>query len=48
MLVTKASITLTREQVAEIAAVFNEEFLHDARLQTMTVLFDPDAVAVGE
>ena len=42
----KASITLTREQVAEIVETFTTVFHDDESLETMTLFFDPDAVTV--
>jgi hypothetical protein len=42
----KASITLTREQAAEIVETFNTVFQDDQSLTTMTLFFDPDAVTV--
>jgi hypothetical protein len=42
----KASITLTREQVAEIVETFTTVLHDDESLPTMTLFFDPDAVTV--
>ena len=44
----KSSITLTREQLAEIVTVLNAEFQENKSLATMTLFFDPDAVTVAE
>ena len=46
MLAMKASITLTREQVAEIVETFNTVFQDDQTLEIMTLLCDPDAVTM--
>jgi hypothetical protein len=45
MQATKAAITLTREQVAEIVNAI--KFQHDKSLETMRPLFDPEAVTVA-
>jgi hypothetical protein len=42
----KASITLTREQVAEIVETFTTVLQDDESLPTMTLFFDPDVVTV--
>jgi hypothetical protein len=42
----KASIRLTREQVAEIVETFNTVLQDDMSLEGMTLFFDPDAVMV--
>ena len=44
----KASIHLTREQVAEIVDTFNVELQDDASLEGMTLFFDPDTVKVSQ
>jgi hypothetical protein len=44
----KASINLTREQVAEIVDTFNVVLLDDTSLEGMTLFFDPDTVKVSE
>ena len=44
----KASISLTREQVAEIVDTFNTVLQDDASLSGMTLFFDPDTVKVSE
>ncbi len=44
----KASISLTREQLAEIDRVLSAEFQENKRLEIMTLFFDPDAVTVAE
>ena len=44
----KASISLTREQVAEIVDTFNTVLQDDTSLQRMTLCFDPDTVKVSE
>jgi hypothetical protein len=44
----KASITLTREQVAEIVETFNTALQDDTSLEGMTLFFDPDVVTVSE
>jgi hypothetical protein len=44
----KASITLTREQVAEIVTTFNEVLQDDTSLEGMTLFFDPDTVKVSQ
>jgi hypothetical protein len=44
----KASITLTREQVAEIVDTFNVVLQGDTSLEEMTLFFDPDTVRVAE
>ena len=48
MLAMKASITLTREQAAEIVETFNTVFQDDQSLTTMTLFFEPDVVTVSE
>jgi hypothetical protein len=44
----KASISLTREQVAEIVDTFNTVLQDDTSLPGMTLFFDPDTVKVLE
>jgi hypothetical protein len=44
----KASLWLTREQVAEIVDTFNIVLQDDTSLEGMTLFFDPDAVKVSE
>ena len=44
----KASIWLTKEQVAEIVDTFNTVLHDDASLEGMALLCDPDAVTVSE
>jgi hypothetical protein len=44
----KASITLTREQLAEIVDTFNVVLQDDTRLEGMTLFFDPDTIKVTE
>jgi hypothetical protein len=44
----KASITLTREQVAEIVETFNVVLQDDSSLEGMTLFFDPDTIKVTE
>jgi hypothetical protein len=46
MLAMKASITLTREQAAEIVETFHTVLQDDESLSTMTLFFEPDAVTV--
>jgi hypothetical protein len=46
MLAMKASITLTREQLAEIVDTFNVVLQDDTRLEGMTLFFDPDTIKV--
>ena len=46
MQMMKATIALTREQVVEIVETFNTVFQDDQSLETMALLFDPDAVPV--
>ena len=48
MLAMKASITLTREQAAEIVETFNTVFQDDQSLTTMTLFFEPDVITVSE
>ena len=48
MLAMKASITLTREQAAEIVETFNTVFEDDQSLTTMTLFFEPNVIAVSE
>jgi hypothetical protein len=48
MLATKASITLTREQLAEIVDTFNVVLQDDQGLEGMTLFFDPDTIKVTE
>ena len=48
MLATKASITLTREQVAEIVETYATVLQDDMSLEGMTLFFDPDTVEVRE
>ena len=47
MLAMKASITLTREQVAEIVETFNVVLQDDPSLEGMTLFFDPAVVTVS-
>ena len=44
----KASIGLTREQVAEIVDTFNVVLQDDTSLDRMTLFFDPDTVKVSQ
>jgi hypothetical protein len=44
----KASITLTREQVAEIVETFTTVLQDDESLPTMTLFFEPDVITVSE
>ena len=44
----KASIWLTREQVAEIVDTFNVVLQDDTSLDRMTLFFDPDTVKVSQ
>jgi hypothetical protein len=44
----KASITLTREQVAQIVSTFNEVMQDDPSREGMTLFFDPDTAIVTE
>jgi hypothetical protein len=44
----KASLWLTREQIAEIVDTFNTVVQDDASLEGMTLLCDPDTVKVSE
>jgi hypothetical protein len=44
----KASVSLTREQVAEIVDTFNTVLQDDTSREGMTQFFDPDAVTVSE
>ena len=48
MTAMKASITLTREQLAEIVDTFNVVLQDDTRLEGMTLFFDPDTIKVTE
>jgi hypothetical protein len=48
MLAIKASITLTREQVAEIVETFHTVLQDDTSFEGMTLFFDPDVVTVSE
>jgi len=44
----KASISLTREQIAEIVDTYNVVLQDDMSLEGMTLFFDPDTVKVSE
>jgi hypothetical protein len=44
----KASLWLTREQVAEIVDTFNDVLQDDRSREGMTLFFDPDTVKVSE
>jgi hypothetical protein len=44
----KASINLTREQVAEIVDTFTAVMQEDTSRDGMTLFFDPDMVTVSE
>jgi hypothetical protein len=44
----KASINLTREQVAEIMETFSTVLQEDERLDGMTLFFDPDTVKISQ
>jgi hypothetical protein len=48
MLAMKASITLTREQLAEIVDTFSVVLQDDTKLEGMTLFFDPDTIKVTE
>ena len=48
MTAMKASITLTREQLAEIVDTFNTVLQDDTSLEGMTLFFDPDTIKVTE
>jgi hypothetical protein len=44
----KASVSLTREQVAQIVDTFNTVLQDDTSREGMTLFFDPDTVQVSE